>query len=137
MNKKAWLRIMEAFLAVLIVMSFMIITLSKENKKEDISEAVYEKQRYILEIISRDENLRSEIIGWSSGSDIPMTKELIKKTIPNSWNFTVSICKVDKICNIGTPNDKDIYVSETIITANLTNYPEESSRKVMFFVWKK
>ncbi len=59
MNKKGWLRIMEAFLAVLIVMSFMVINLSKENKKEDISEAVYEKQNYILSIISRNENLRA------------------------------------------------------------------------------
>ena len=44
MNKKAWLRIVEAFLAILIILSTILIIISRQDNNADISEEVYEKQ---------------------------------------------------------------------------------------------
>ena len=132
MNKKAWIRIVEAILAIMIIMAGVLYINSKQPNK-DISGDVYEKQRQILEIIANNESMRTKVIGGETNS----VKEYIMKNIPSTWNFTVNICEVDQICNQNTPNDRDIYISETIISSSLIDYPDKTSKKIMFFVWSK
>jgi len=146
-NKKAWIRIVEAFIAILIVLSAVLIVMSKQVDKTDISEGVYEKQKKILDVIGNNENYREEIIGIDISGDfveVGMDNEIysfddfIKKTIPGTWDFTTCICKVDKFCNPeSTPNDRDIFVSETVLSATLEQYPNKESRKLRFFVWRE
>ena len=61
-DRKAWLRIIEAFLAILIIFGAVLVILSRQEQKPDISEGVYERQRQILEIISKNNSLRADII---------------------------------------------------------------------------
>ena len=44
MNNRGWVRIVEAFLAILIVSAGLLIVLSRQPDRYDISEDVYEKQ---------------------------------------------------------------------------------------------
>jgi len=135
-NKKAWIRITEAVISILIVLGAVLVITSNQVEKIDISDVVYEKQVNLLEIISKNESLRNEVIGGETGGETEKINEFILKNIPNTWSFTTNICEVDEICNDGTPNDRDVYVSETIISANLTDYPEAITRKLRFFVWR-
>jgi len=133
MNKKGFLRIIEAVIGILIIMTAVLIIASNRVDNVDISDEVYEKQRYILDSISNNEDMRLEIIKDKT----ILTNSFISKNIPGSWNFTTNICEVDEVCNQGTPNDRDVYVSETIISATLKDYPNDESRKLRFFVWRK
>lgn len=139
-NKKAWIRIVEAVIAIIIIGSAILVTSLRQGKESD-TESIYEKQKQILEIISNN-NYRMEIL---SSDNLPVEigmenpdytiDELVKKTIPKNWDFNIVICEIDDICSIQTPIDRDVYVSETIISANFSKY--EKPRKIEFFVWIK
>jgi hypothetical protein len=143
-NKKAWLRIIEAFLAILIVTAGVLFVLSKQEYKTDLYSKVHDKQREVLEIISKDDSLRNKILGYKTGmigsedkinnnNLIQEINQTIQKMIPINWHFTTAICEPTAICNADkTPKDRDVYVSEVLITSNLEIY---RPKKLKFFVW--
>lgn len=133
MNNKGWIRIVEAVIAILMILGFVLVAMSKDFEKTDISEAVYEKQRFILEVIANNESLREDIIGSGNFAN---TNNYISKNIPSTWDFVINICGVNMVCNGGTPQDKEVYASETIISSTLGSFPGKS-QKLMFFIWKK
>ncbi len=135
-NKKAWIRIVEALIGIMIIMSAVLFLVSKQTAKSDISEEVYEKQRQILEAISNNEEMRKQIIEEPEEDKTKLADAYILKNLPNTWASKTIICDIDKICAPEEiPTDRDIYVSETIISATLTNY--QKSSKLMFFIWRK
>ena len=131
-DKKAWIRIVEVLIAILIITGAVLVTLSKQDNKKDISNEVYQTQRYVLDIISKNDSLRNEII---SGQNTQVNNT-ISKMIPATWNFETRICNLNDICNSdATPlGSVEIYVSEVMITTNLTQY---NPQKLRFFVWMK
>jgi len=134
MNKKGFIRILEAIFAIMLIMGAVLIIISNNLQTSDISEEAYEKQRYILEIISNNESMRNEII--SPDGDLGKTNEFIKKTMPSSWKYSVCVTSVDQICSPGdVPNDKELYVSETIISSSL-EIDYTASKKLRLFVWR-
>ncbi len=133
-NKKAWIRIVEALIAIMIIMAGALYVVSKKPVK-DISDEVYEKQRQILEVIANNESMRKQLI---EDGNTELASEYVLKNLPSIWDFRLNICGVDEICtHQDTPNDKDIYTSEIIITSTLTSYPEEQTKKLIFFAWKR
>jgi len=129
-NKKAWLRIVEAFLAIMIVLSGMIILLSREKSDSGDSERIYEKQREILSIISKNDSLRGLVIEGKNEE----LRVFIQKVMPRIYGFNVSTCEIDMICSADTPNDREIFVTESVITSTLEDY---SPKKLRFFVWRE
>ncbi len=130
-DRKAWIRIVEAFLAILIIMGAVLIILSKEDTKVGITDIVYEKQSQILKIITENEDLRSEILL----NDNSGVNNQIAKMIPGSWNFSTSICDINSVCpNSAGVYDEDVYVTESLVMSNLTYH---SPKKIRFFVWMK
>jgi len=126
---KAWLRIVEAFIAILIIIGIVLTILSKQSPGANISESVYEKQRNILNIISKNNGLRVYVL---AGNNVEINN-VIDDMIPVSWNYATEICELDSICNsASTPNDKEVYTTEVVITSTLTQY---SPKKLRFFVW--
>ena len=133
MNKKGFIRILEAIFAIMLIMGAVLIIISNNLQTSDISEEAYEKQRYILEIISNNEGMRNEII---KEGNLGKTNEFIKKTMPSSWKYSVCVTSVDQICSPGdVPNDKELYVSETIISSSLTE-KYSVAKKLRLFIWR-
>jgi hypothetical protein len=130
MNKKAWIRITEAFIAVLIILGAVIVILSRAAPVSNISEQVYEKQNSILKMIGNNDSLRGDILNGKN----ERVNNFILTVIPSSWNFTTVICKPEEICNGNIPFDRDVYSSETLISSNLTLY---NIKKLRFSVWVK
>jgi len=133
-DRKAWLRVLEAFLAVVIIMGVVLFIMSKQERKVDITDIVHERQDKILNIVSKNETLRSAIIGTGPANedDLIVLNSEIERMIPASWNFSTYICEPNDICNMKTPNDRDVYVSEVLITSNLSTY---NPRKLRLFIW--
>src|SRR3989344_8175558 len=67
-DKKAWLRVVEAFISIMIIMGTVLVLMQKQNVKEmaqmteSRSTSVYEKQIQILDIISKNQGLRGIVI---------------------------------------------------------------------------
>ena len=130
-NRKALIRILEAFLAVLIVMGGVLFIMARNQTVPDIGDEVYNKQRQILGIIVNDDDLRNDII---NGDNLNVN-ESISKLIPPIWAFSTNICGLDDICPNPTEiYDRDIYATEHMVSATLDNY---APKKLRFFVWMK
>ena len=135
MNNKGWVRIIEVFLAIMIIIGAILIIASKIGPKTDISDSVYQTQREILDLMSKNSTLRTEIIETSQRKNNPIVQNFIYDLAPIGWEYSTNICSLNEVC----PNPKDIYSAdvystEVIITSNLTDY---SPKKVRFFAWIK
>lgn len=130
-GKKGWVRIVEATIASLIIIGFILVMISsRQAKTAEINDEIYEKQRSILEVISKNESLRNAVII----NDETAINDAIAKRIPSSWAFDTRICKLDEVCGGEVPYDKEVYVTETLISVSLTKY---DPKKLKFFVWMK
>jgi len=130
MNKKAWLRIVEAFLAILIVVSAVLIVMSKNQTRMDLSGDVNYKQRQILDIIAKNDSLRESIL-QNETTDL---NNQILLMVPRNWNFTTKVCGIKEICTTDIPLDREVYVSQIIITSSINKY---DPKKIKFFTWRK
>ena len=130
-NKKAWLRITEASIAILIVFSAMLIIMSKQNTTSNINQEVQEKQSKILDTLLSNDKSRTQILN----QDLEPLNEKISKLIQSNWEFAINICEIESSCPNPLPiYDKEVYTSERLIVSTPTNY---SPKKIRFFVWMK
>jgi len=143
MNEKGWLKIVEAFIAVLLIASVLLIVINQGyiggNK---ISEKVYSFERSILREIELDESLREEIlnpatpppISWESDFP-PNTKLKIEARTPTYLNCEAKICKMNEVCFLdNSPEGEDVYVQSIAITATSEVY---LPRQLVLFCWSK
>lgn len=128
-NKKAWLRIVEAFIALIVIIGVIIYVISERDINSNSAKNIYNRENQILDIISRNNTLRSEIVNDNStGVD-----RTVAKMIPSNWNFTTNVCDIESICNnVSIPNDREVYVNEVLITSTLNDY---NPKKLRIFIW--
>ena len=130
-NKKAWLRIIEAVFAILIVFGAVMYIVSKQTSAPDRTENVYERADSVLQVISKNETLRQYVLDENK---ILLESE-ISKMLPFSWNFSTCIVgNITLICSPTTPRDKDVYVKELLVVSTLQNY---RPKKLRLFIWMK
>ena len=125
-NKKAWIRIVEAFIAIMIVASVLIIMITRVPREDKVD--VHEIQRFVLEQIAVNDTLRGEILE----NEKTNTEAFINENIPIYWNFTIEICEVEEICGMPFYIEEEVYADEILITSNLTYY---GPKKLKLFVW--
>ncbi|MAG79031.1 hypothetical protein CMI40_01500 [Candidatus Pacearchaeota archaeon] len=141
MKKKGWVKIVEAFIALLLIASVLLIVIDKGYiGKKDISSKVYEAELSILREIELDDNLRDDIlnsnlpINWDNESFPQSVKDKINERIPSYLECNAKICEMDKICALDKYIDKDIYTQSIAISANLEIY---NPRQLKLFCWDK
>ena len=129
LDRKAWLRILEAFLAVLIILSTILVIMSRQGPKIDVSETIYEIQRNVLEIVSKNAILRNDILIEENTN----VNDLISNLAPAEWNYSTNICNLSLICpNPVNVYSTEVYSTEVVVSSNLTKY---APKKLRFFVW--
>ncbi len=143
-NKRGWMKIIEAFSAVLIIWVVLLTVISNsEIKKHDISTKVYNEEILILRKIQLNSTLRQEIIDAkptpisSEDSKFPTgVKTTITSNTPIFLTCLAQICLPESDCLIksGAPTDKDIYVQSVIITSTVNTY---APKKLKLFCWMK
>ncbi|MFA5061331.1 MAG: hypothetical protein WC494_03380 [Candidatus Pacearchaeota archaeon] len=137
-NKRGWIRILEATIAVLIVSSVLIMIYSGHPERVDLSEEISSLQKSILNEISSDNNLRSHVLNSEVGSNYEMLVQHIEGKIPSQLNFSLKICSLSEAsCKLDedifkTLVDKEVFVEEIIISTDLSTY---NPKKVRLFVW--
>ena len=141
-NKKGWLKIAEAFVAVSIVASVVLIVLSKsEAQNPDISPAIRDAEISILREIELNSTLRAEVLATSGevewtgfSSAAPLTKTKISGMVPSYLNCSAKICDSSSSCSIAETLEEDVYVESTMITSTLSTF---NPRVLKLFCLKK
>lgn len=125
-GKRGWIRIVEAFIAILLMAAFLLTLYSTKAKKTDSE--IGKLQDAILDGVVQNNLLRIDILNGKDAGVISFAKE----RMPSGLNFTVKICGVGDICSL----DKyvaEVYVKERIVSSTLYDY---KPRKLKLFVWK-
>jgi len=135
MQKKAWIRIVEAVIAVMILSGFFMVFIQRQVEKPDFASSVREIEKTILREVASDKMMRNAVLENDNGTIISFVKE----RMPAGLNFTIAICKPeDTIQNCKgkssttLPREVEIYVEDIIISATLTEY---KPKKLVLFVW--
>lgn len=130
-NKRAWLRLLEAFIGIMLVAGVLIFVISNQNTKNSDAQYIEHLQSSILDEISLNESLRIAVLS----KNILIINNTINKKIPSNLGFDVKICELDQ--EIGCKMDyieKEIYKKDKIIASNITQY---SPKKVRLTIWVK
>jgi hypothetical protein len=128
-NKKAWVRIVEAFIAITLIFSVLITLYTKQLSNPDISEEIYSLQKAVLSQVSNDEGLRKDVLANNKDSIMIFLED----KIPASLNYDIKICSLDEVCSLDF-YQKEIYASETVISSTLQEY---SPKVIKIFMWRK
>jgi hypothetical protein len=125
-NKKAWIRIVEAFTAVMIIAIFLITLYSSQVRKT--SKELVKLQDLILDEVVQNNQLRTDIMNGNYGK----LNNFVGQRIPPGLSFSIKICEVDAICN----PDKfmpELYAGERIVSSSLKEY---HPKRLRLFMWK-
>ena len=132
MNKRGWLRIVEASVGILIVVGVLLTLYAQQADTKDLSAEIYEIQVYILNEIA--ENYRNDILN----SNEPTSDMISFATgkIPANFNFVIRICTIKEVCGLGEdgPEHGNVYVEERVVSANLIKY---SPKKIKLYIWER
>lgn len=149
-NKKGFMKIVEATVAITIILAVIIIFSSNsvnKSKPEDISNLLPP----IMEEISRNETLRFKITqnydtnqNFNSNPNnqdiITELEDFVRKRLRNkALNSTVRICNLTSVCSLErwyiSPKVEEIYSSERVIStaANASSF---EPRKLKIFLWR-
>ena len=130
-NKKGWLKIAEAFVAILLIAGIVLIVINKESNQqsEDVSSLVKDVETGILRKVQLNETLRTEILGTSGEvnwtmfpTQAPNTKAAIENNIPAYLSCEAKICDVSGPCVLTQAQNKNIYVESAMITSTLSTF---------------
>jgi len=136
-NRKGWVKILEAAVAIMLIFGFMLYLRAKVEKPA-LADQMYEMTHRVLSEISANETLRNEILNETL-VEKPLTNISLNASI-NKYGFDYSfkVCKIADSCPPTLPaesKDKEIFADTIIMSAN----PGQiySPKKLSLFVWMK
>ncbi|RMD67614.1 hypothetical protein D6817_01080 [Candidatus Pacearchaeota archaeon] len=150
--KRGFLRLLEATIAVLVVLGAMLLLSSQRTPRqaEDLTQELYP----YLDEVALNSTFRDNITAHYDTSqpfDSGQNKEIresienfIRKRLANPrLDLTVRICDVDKLCPLEPlqdylrNSDGDIFSAERIVTPAPTSPAGAQTRKIRLFLWRK
>ncbi len=140
-NKKGWIKIVEAFVAILLVAGVLLIVISQGYiGKKDISSQVYDVEISILREIQLDDALREEVLNVTcpievTKDNVPQTWNRIHDRAPSYLDCEAKICWMDEICELDEYPEKDVYAQPVAITTILETPKEKQLRQLKLFCW--
>jgi len=139
-DKHGWVRIVEAFVAVLLVLGIVLYILDEGYvKKDDASEKIYETENSILSEIQNNAPLRQDIL---DANPLPINWALLPASIrnkiensrPSYLDCEAYLCEIRSDCLFQGSLQEDLYVRSVVITSTLISY---SPRELKLFCWIK
>jgi hypothetical protein len=141
-NKRGWIRIMEAIIAIFLVFGVLLVMYSKQTNDQDIVDYMYNLQQEVLSEVSLRNDLRAMALYGNESA----LNESVGSKIPSAFGYYLKICDFGDVegnlvpCNL--PEDlaislfresKDVYVDEVIISADFEIY---NPKRVKLFIWE-
>ncbi len=138
-NKKGWIKIVEASVSVILVLGVIIFVLSSSNiKSGGQNSEIYNAEEDILRTIQLNNSLRNDILetnGIIEWNNFPNSiQNIIYDKTPAGFECIGKICGTEDLCNIDFLEKRNIYTQSVLITSNLTLY---NPRVLKIFCWEK
>lgn len=143
MDKKGYIRTLEAVIAIVTILTFTYSVMPKaEADTGKTPYLVKSAQDYITSEIAENSNYRGLITGYSLSTDVvignqapnlPQIDDLIKKHTPPGYNYTALLCKQTG-CLTDVPS-KNVYVTDIMITGAPTPGIDNEPRIVRIWMW--
>ena len=137
-SKKAWTKVIEVFIALLLIMGVLMIVVEKgDNKNNEIPKIIHDVEISILRDIEYNVTLRQDILDENNlpveWGDFPqdVKNKILEKTL-NNLNCSAMICQFNDNC-IFNVQEKEIYTQEVFISSTLEEY---NPRKLKLFCWR-
>ncbi len=139
-NRKGWIRIVESFMAIVILLGFVMVLLNQMNNFNEGKSLIEKNNLKILRNIETNLSLRNEALSLSlpsyfnnSGSSTNFEKYLSDKVLVGESCF-LYFCDLISSCNLKTEVLKEVYSSEIFLYSDSSVY---SPRKVKIFCYLK
>ena len=134
-NKRAWIRIVEAVFAIMLLAGFLAFVVVKQQNSTNFDEYARTVAHTILRDISVNDTLRGKVLQVDKES----VEDFVENQVPTVFSFSINICNVDEIFGIPEyPGDVEIYSDDILITASISpEYTEYSPKVLKIFLWKK
>ena len=140
-EKKGYLRIVEAFIAIILIASVLIFLYVNNVQKPNYEESIYKLERAILEEISSNSSLRDAVLNGdykltNQGAENNRTliNNAINKYINNEFNFAFKICDLNEVCGAESFVNKEVFSNQISVSSNLDIYDPKIIR---LFIWEK
>lgn len=137
-GKKGWIRIVEAFVAILLTAGVLLLVVGEEHLiNPNPDSEIYDAQLIILRDIQRDDTLRQSVLG--ALGEVPLDIETrIEYLAPSYLECEAKICVVDTTnCNLEELPEKSIYAQTVLITVTETQEGEMNPKQLKVFCWRK
>ena len=133
-NKKGWIKIVEAFIAVLLVAGVLLVVINRGYVgRTDISEQVYQAELAVLREIELDSKLRKQILEADIDGEVPANVvNKINERMPDYLTCESKICELKVICEMDRYIDKDVYAQSVAIATEGDN---PNFRQLKLFCW--
>ncbi|MDO8528719.1 MAG: hypothetical protein Q7S06_02405 [Nanoarchaeota archaeon] len=147
-NRRGWLKIVEAFIAILLVASVALIVINRNAANKDISARVYEAEISILREIQLNTTMRTLILTTqippsttgveSEMVNFPvMINSKIAERTPNYLECKGKICASSNSCFLDNTGDKkEIFAQSVIITVTSGSTGYEP-KQLKIFCWSR
>ena len=117
-NKKGFIRTLEAVIAVVVVLTFIyVVILKAETPTGEVPFNIRDTQKFIFEEIALNDAHRNCIVSSSSGPCLCTgINQLIEGNKPAGYNYACEICNKAQSCaNLDIPLDKSVYTDSIFI----------------------
>ena len=125
-NKRGWIEIVEAFVAILLVVGVVLVVVNNQTSNTDISDQVYKVQVSILREIELNDTMRADIlnagdvpINWDDSNFPSSVKNTIIERTPGYLNCTAKICDIADACSMQINTNKNVYSQPVTISSTL------------------
>lgn len=140
-NKKGWVNVIEAFLAIVFLVGAGLFIISI-NQSIDTSGRIFEMEKGAIRSVQLNDSLREEILNIQESSlpidsdngDFP---EEVKKKLDRNTKGLIckyKVCLKDDVCSLGENIEKDIYSDSALITISPNNAYSPIQLKI--FCWE-
>ena len=150
-NKKGWMRILEATIAVLIVSGTLLVVYSRQvDRSVSATDYFEDLQGQILADVSTNSSLRLNVLNIdedSSGdSNFSALNNFVAGKISEGFGYSLQVCNLSSFydyCKMDYPTfvatiDKNIFTEEIIVSAELGDGSSATyePKKVKLYVWE-
>jgi hypothetical protein len=139
-NKKGWIKIAEAFLAILLLTTILLIIITGQDVKEEKGKIMNQMQGDFLRRIQLNETFREDILmieedGLPTNSSDELGLNDLNQLITEEFgnNCFLNLCLPEDPCEVEIEGNYEVYTKDILITCNKHLY---SPKKVKFVCYE-
>ena len=136
MNKGGWIRIVEASIAVVIILTVLFI-LSQKNRATQSSDDLTDKSKRILDEIASTPSLREKVVlSPAADSTKDQLDSFLRLRIPDGTiSYELRICPLTDVCGKTEYTPGEVYVAERVVST-IVESSGYKPQKIKLFLWR-